>query len=320
MKKLIKSIAFILMALCLFGCRSTNYPDEPRTYEIDLSDKITLATLNYNKWGAPYSMLQSQGFEITELFNGNLPKKGDILKIKWQGKSNKEIKNLNILIVDIKWREQPSDKDIWTHLISLEKQPTPVATNINADTKFEIDTELTLDASASHNIYVYFCCSEDDTEASNYIYNTNEKPNIPIILGRSLGAGSWNSEVFANKITWPKGTFDGGVCWDLTGIDLSEYNKVRIEIESNTATGLELGLCYKENSKDNDSWYIYYTPKEQNVWEADLAGELSEWKSENAVSIDKSKGLRIFLKNHTGEENPHETDQITVVKSIQLLK
>ena len=225
MRKIVKLFMLILLAFCLFGCETNpeNTENKSETKTLDLTEKITLVTFEYNEWGSEFSKLQSTYLGISELFEGKLPKKGDTLELKWKGKSDKAMKNLYMLVADVEWLEHDGwGKCKWTHLLSEETMHTPVITDIKADTEFEINTEFKLIESATHNVYVFFCYGEEDSEASNFLYNTKEKPFIPVILGQSL-SGSYEAELYANKITWPKGTYDGAALWNLTAIDLSEY-------------------------------------------------------------------------------------------------
>ncbi|MCI6893163.1 MAG: hypothetical protein MR852_14160, partial [Treponema sp.] len=131
------------------------------------------------------------------------------------------------------------------------------------------------------------------------------------ILGVPFGSQLWSAKVIGNEITWQKGTTGGDAGWNFGGIDLSEYDRVRIEIESNTAAHLGLRICDSEHN----NWHGYDNQIEPNVYEVDLSGEGASWLGDNAGPFDKSKGLQIFLQTWD-----RKREEKTVVKSIQLLK
>ena len=131
------------------------------------------------------------------------------------------------------------------------------------------------------------------------------------ILGVPFGSQIWNARIIGNEITWLKGDTGGDAGWNFGGIDLSEYDRVRIEIESNTAAHLGLRICDSEHN----NWHGYDMQIEPNVYEVDLSGEGASWLGDNAGPLDKSKGLQIFLQTWDRKK-----EEKTVVKSIQLLK
>ena len=131
------------------------------------------------------------------------------------------------------------------------------------------------------------------------------------ILGVPFGSQIWNARVIGNEITWLKGDTGGDAGWNFGGIDLSEYDRVRIEIESNTAANLGLRICDSEHN----NWHGYNNQIEPNVYEVDLSGEGASWLGDNAGPFDKSKGLQIFLQTWDRKK-----EEKTVVKSIQFLK
>ena len=131
------------------------------------------------------------------------------------------------------------------------------------------------------------------------------------ILGVPFGSQIWKTRITGNEITWLKGDTGGDAGWNFGGIDLSEYDRVRIEIESNTAAHLGLRICDSEHN----NWHGYDNQIEPNVYEVDLSGEGASWLGDNAGPFDKSKGLQIFLQTWDRKK-----EEKTVVKSIQLLK
>lgn len=136
------------------------------------------------------------------------------------------------------------------------------------------------------------------------------------ILGVPFGSQLWSAKVIGNEITWQKGTTGGDAGWNFAGIDLSKYDRVRIEIESNTAAHLGLRICDSEHN----NWHGYDNQIEPNVYEVDLSGEGASWLGDNAGPFDKSKGLQIFFQTWVDNNKPLPKDYKTVVKSIQLLK
>ena len=134
------------------------------------------------------------------------------------------------------------------------------------------------------------------------------------ILGRSFGSHAYKARTMGNEITWLKGTKSADYGWDLSGIDLSDYDRIRIELESNNASSLMLVM----RDGNNQNYHTYKKPIDTNVWEADLTGEGATWAEENSHPFDTSKGLKAFLGVYS--EKPFEKDQKTVVKSVQLIK
>lgn len=134
------------------------------------------------------------------------------------------------------------------------------------------------------------------------------------ILGRSFGSHAYKARTMGNEITWLKGTKSADYGWDLSGIDLSDYDRIRIELESNNASSLMLVM----RDGNNQNYHTYKKPIDTNVWEADLTGEGATWAEENSYPFDTSKGLKAFLGVYS--EKPFEKDQKTVVKSVQLIK
>lgn len=126
------------------------------------------------------------------------------------------------------------------------------------------------------------------------------------VLGTKFGSYTYKSYAIGNEIQWVKG---GEYGWNFSGVDLSEYNKVRIELESNTSKDMVLHL----RDPNHENCYSF-SFTEQNVFEANLTGEGYSWKEENAQPLDKSKGIKIFLTNLEQKKGK------TVVKSIQFLK
>ena len=134
------------------------------------------------------------------------------------------------------------------------------------------------------------------------------------LMGVRFGTACWKTHIIGNEITWPKGCNDGNAGWNLEGIDLSEYDRVRIEVESNDIPNLEISM----DDKSGNNYHAFNQQIEPNVYEADLNGEGASYKNDNATAFNKANGLSIFL--HYWNEKPRTKDGKTVVKSVQLLK
>ena len=134
------------------------------------------------------------------------------------------------------------------------------------------------------------------------------------LLGVQFGSTTWQTRIIGNEITWLKGYQDGNAGWNLEGIDLSEYDRIRIELESNDRTGLEISM----NEKDGKNYHAFNQQIEPGVYEADLSGEGASWKNDDATDLNKANGLSIFL--HYWNQKPSTKECHTVVKSVQLLK
>nr|MCR5189332.1 hypothetical protein [Treponema sp.] len=168
--------------------------------------------------------------------------------------------------------------------------------------------------------YKIFVSIEAKDKAINTVFKSLEllsKKDYPDadelkILGVPFGSQIWKAKVIGNEITWPKGLQDGNAGWSFEGIDLSEYDRVRIELESNNASNLKLII----SRADGGNWTCF-DQTEPNVYEADLSGEGRKWGLDEGP-IDRSKGMRFFLRSDTGK--PRSDEQKTVVKSIKFLK
>ena len=124
-------MAFLLLAGCVF--KPWNKKENDIT--LNISNQVDDVILKYNDWGVScYSYLQSDKFNITELFDGNLPKAGDTIKYYWKGKSNRDVSKLHMLVADIEFfydEEGNWQNEIWTHLLTETQVMTPIKTNKN---------------------------------------------------------------------------------------------------------------------------------------------------------------------------------------------
>lgn len=171
MKKLIKTLAVCAAAMCLFGCTNPVEEETKKTenFEVDLTHLVEKSVLDFNLWGGrDYSRFQDDaGIDITSELNGKLPKEGDTLHIKWNGKSDTDIEKLHIIV---------ADTTEWKHLFPEEKvYDTPVAKKIKADTEFSVDITLPIGYNAEKEVKVFFCCGENDMIGPATLY-TGDKP------------------------------------------------------------------------------------------------------------------------------------------------
>ena len=148
------------------------------------------------------------------------------------------------------------------------------------------------------------------------LLSKEDYPDTPYLdlLGVNFGSSTWQTRVIGNEITWPKGYHDGNAGWNLEGIDLSEYDRIRIEVESNDVPGLEISMT----EKDGKNYHSFNQQLEPGLFEADLSGEGYSWINDDGTELHKSEGLNICL--HYWNEKPSKKDYHTVVKSVQLLK
>lgn len=304
MKKIVSFISILsFFAIFVFA--------EVQKVEINLSKTVDAMVLRYNKWGIEdLSRWQSNEENVTSLFNDNLPQKGDMLNIIWKGTSDVDIKNLYIIIVDI------DENNNWTHLLSDEKMRIPVAQNIKGGQEFEINATKILDSSSKTNVKIFLCCGEKDTDKmvnlNSSIPEGFERVTKPYnVRGVKLGSTKWQAEVSENIITWKKGFDNGNAGWNFSDIDLSAYERVRVEIESsNTSNSLRIAQGDWSNNHG-------FEKTGKNVYEAYLSGSNSF--DRDLPPLEPSKGLIICFDQWNNGE-PRAEDKTTVVKSIKFFK
>lgn len=284
---------------------------EVQKVEINLSKTVDAMVLKFNKWGIEdLSRWQSNEENVTSLFNDNLPQKGDMLNIIWKGTSDVDIKNLYIIIVDI------DENNNWTHLLSDEKMRIPVAQNIKGGQEFEINATKILDSSSKTNVKIFLCCGEKDTDKmvnlTSSIPEGFERVTKPYnVNGVKLGSTKWQAEVSENIITWKKGFDNGNAGWNFSDIDLSVYERVRVEIESSNTTN-SLRIAQGDWSNNHG-----FEKTGKNVYEAYLSGSNSF--DRDLPPLEPSKGLIICFDQWNNGE-PRAEDKTTVVKSIKFFK
>ena len=304
MKKIVSFISILsFFAIFVFA--------EVQKVEINLSKTVDAMVLRYNKWGIEdLSRWQSNEENVTNLFNDNLPQKGDMLNIIWKGTSDVDIKNLYILIVDI------DENNNWTHLLSDAKMRIPVAQNIKGGQEFEINAIKILDSSPKTNVKIFLSCGENDTDKMvNLISSIPEGFERVIkpynVKGVKLGSTKWQTEVSENIITWKKGFDNGNAGWNFSDIDLSAYERVCVEIESsNASNSLRITQCDWSNNHG-------FGKTGKNVYEAYLSGLNSS--DSDLPPLEPAKGLIIYLDQWNNGE-PRAEDKTTVVKSIKFFK
>ena len=280
---------------------------EVQKVEINLSKTVDAMVLRYYKWGSNW---QSCEENVTSLFNDNLPQKGDMLNITWKGTSDVDIKNLYIIIADI------DENNNWTHLLSDAKMRIPVAQNIKGGQEFEINAIKILDSSPKTNVKIFLSCGEKDTDKmvnlTSSIPEGFERVIKPYnVKGVKLGSAKWQAEVSENIITWKKGFDNGNAGWNFSDIDLSAYERVRVEIESsNTSNSLRIAQGDWSNNHG-------FEKTGKNVYEAYLSGLNSS--SRDLPPLEPAKGLIIYLDQWNNGE-PRAEDKTTVVKSIKFFK
>ena len=313
MRKLLKGIAILLAAFCIFGCDSPveEKKDEPKEYEVmDLTNVINYTRLEYNKWGFPYTMLQSEDFEITDLFKGNLPKSGDSLHFTWTGKSDKDISKLYMLIANIDILKLPGEWSRWTHLTPEEKYSIPVATNIKAGEEFTIDVSRKLDYKSEdfdtvHNVHVFLSCalSETKDEEPITLYTTDDIPDLTPPAIKLEGA----TVIFSKP----------GKEW----------------LEKRTAkdcNGYVLGIASGKNEDDNPIWLVSRTLllSDEDVFKdvdfsLDLANEEARIQDGKIIAIvDFYKNVkddeRQWLEQFTSSEVNYSADPEMVPVKLEL--
>lgn len=115
-----------------------------------------------------------------------------------------------------------------------------------------------------------------------------------------------------NKIFWKRGYNDSSSGWDFTGIDLSDYDRVQVEIEKSDKN-LNLILC--DGKWKNWHCYGRISP---TLYEVPLSGEGARWVDTDAHPFDLKDGLMVMLQKQ--DEEIRTTETSTVIKSIRFLK
>lgn len=146
------------------------------------------------------------------------------------------------------------------------------------------------------------------------LLKNNRSYNKENLTAFSVPLGTTNLRAFVedNKIFWQRGYNDSSCGWDFSGIDLSEYDRVQVEVEESDSN-LNLILC---DSKWKN-WHCFgrIAPK---IYEADLSGFGARWIDTDAHRFDLTEGLMVMLQKQDSEIRKEES--FTIVKSIRFLK
>ena len=149
-------------------------PEDPKeefnTWTIDISDIVGDGYIaNNSKYGDErYCYYQSGAFDISSCFKDGLPKKDDVLNLKWKGKCDTNIQNLHFLVIDYYYNKN------WTDLISEEDRLTPIKQNIKADEEFEINYSVKLSETPKDTVKIYFAYGKTDASGPSYLYQQDK--------------------------------------------------------------------------------------------------------------------------------------------------
>lgn len=147
-----------------------NPKEEFNTWTIDISDIVGDGYIADNsKYGDErYCYYQSGAFDISSCFKDGLPKKDDVLNLKWKGKCDTNIQNLHFLVIDYYYNKN------WTDLISEEDRLTPIKQNIKADEEFEINYSVKLSETPKDTVKIYFAYGKTDASGPSYLYQQDK--------------------------------------------------------------------------------------------------------------------------------------------------
>ena len=130
-------------------------------------------------------------------------------------------------------------------------------------------------------------------------------------FGIPLGTTNLRAFVEGNTIYWQRGYNDSSSGWNFSDIDLSKYDRVRVEIEKSDVN-LNLILC--DSRWKNWHCYARIAP---TIYEARLSGDGARWLDTDAHPFDLKNGLMVMLQKQDAEIRKIETS--TVIKSIKFL-
>lgn len=173
MKKLLKFCAIAAVLAGLVSCANPG----------DEGNKGSELILKYNEWGTSfYSYYQTDLEVFSNKFDGTLSTDGKSLTYTWTGKSNRNVKNLYMIIADIEYYINSDNKkaERWNHLLCEEKRATPIKSDIQANKEFTVTGNIVLDklpvSNSDHVIGVFLACGADDTDGPVHLY-TSETEN-----------------------------------------------------------------------------------------------------------------------------------------------
>lgn len=264
---------------------------------IDLTPVIELTLLDENPWGVSgITEYQSESFNISNLFNGILPKAGDTINFIWKGKSSKSLRNLHIILAD---ETGAGETYKWVHLLSEEDYSSPVITDINSEEKFEINTTLTLSESSENNIKIFLAYGRDDVEQEG-----------PAILYTS---GEYNAEDFMQPDLSIISNSDGDNCI----LHFTKPGRAYIDkLKKIGCDGFYVGISSGLTPEGYEKWLFgkrYYLEDENAFDDIDFSFDLLEAYSkveDNKIlavvdfyaDVDLPEGERTWLKKIKSQE------------------
>lgn len=131
-------------------------------------------------------------------------------------------------------------------------------------------------------------------------------------FGIQPGTTNLRAFVEGNTFFWKRGYNDSSSGWDFTGIDLSDYDRVLVEV-AESDKNLNLILC--DGKWKN--WHCFGRVA-STVYEASLSGQGARWLDTDAHPFDLKNGLMVMLQKQDAEIR--QTESKTLVKSIRFLK
>ncbi len=141
-----------------------------------------------------------------------------------------------------------------------------------------------------------------------------------MLLGSNFGSSTWNAFVFdGGIIEWNQDgrSRSAQTGWNLTGVDLSDYEKIRIELESSDIN-VDLRMCQYDKNDRNKRADLYTQAVKPNVLEAYLDGrEYSGHWEEGGYTWEPTKRID-EIQIHVDPIT--KTGLKTKVKSVTLLK
>ena len=137
-----------------------------------------------------------------------------------------------------------------------------------------------------------------------------------ILEGSNFGSSGGNSFIYDGGIVeWVLEHKDNDACagWNVKGIDLSKYKKIRIELAPESS---KLPYEIRMTQGDNDNYcHIGFNLVSPTVLEANFDGSGANWSWPDGAKWDSSKGINeIHIRLSKAVK-----DQKTIVKSVTLL-
>lgn len=251
-------------------------PDEPEdpkeefnTWTIDISDIVGDGYIADNsEYGDErYCYYQSGAFDISSCFKDGLPKKDDVLNLKWKGKCDSNIQNLHFLVVDYSYNTN------WMYLISEEDRLTPVKQNIKADEEFEINYSVKLLETPKNTVKIYFSYGKTDASGPSYLYqqDKNEYRHSDLRIENGI-----------LKMNRP-------------GSKFMEY------LKSQGCDGYVAGVISGKNSKGDDNWLCGRTYKFDDDAFSDTDFTYELYRAYDSIQDGKIFSIVDYYKNVENE-------------------